>query len=424
MSVANKLNIIFYFPYKGTGGVSVLFLKTAKELSTNYNVFLVDFKDGYMGTRVPMNVNFIDIDTVKVYPINSIVILQSLPFWRINDFDKFSPETKFLFWNLHPKNFEYKLLDKGKSLLSKFLSLFLKFYKSKFQKCLIYFTETDSLFFMDYENYRSTKSFYPNINIKEKYLPCFTDEVSNKIYNTQAEPCILNFCWIGRIVDFKVHILIHTLERLNTITNLSFDFTIIGDGDKLEFIKAHFDKRNLNYKITFINEIPIEDVGEYLNNNCDLLFAMGLSALEGASRHIPTMLLDYSYFPINGSYKFKYLFEQEKYNLTSEINKESFDAFSSLETKLNNFKEDKYSIGQLCYDYWLNNHSSNIAIEKLETAIINSRSNKKDIEKLQLNRPDIFSILYYDIITYIYSLFRKNGHIIQLHGFRYPKSNI
>jgi hypothetical protein len=150
---------------------------------------------------------------------------------------------------------------------------------------------------------------------------------------------------------------------------------------------------------------------------------MGLSALEGASRHIPTILLDYSYFPINENYKFKYLFEQEKYNLASEINQKSFEAFSSLETKLNNFKEDKFSIGQLCYDYWLNNHSSNITIEQLETAIINSSSNKKDIEKLQLNRPDIFSILYYDIISFIYSLFRKKGQIIQLHGFRYPKSN-
>ena len=45
-----KKNLYFFFPYRGVGGVPVLFLRLANYLSNMnvYNIFLIDYEDGYM----------------------------------------------------------------------------------------------------------------------------------------------------------------------------------------------------------------------------------------------------------------------------------------------------------------------------------------------------------------------------------------
>ena len=62
------VNIIFYFPYRQIGGVSQLFLRLSAELSKDYKVHLVDFRDGAMAKLIPNGVNFIDFDEVISYP--------------------------------------------------------------------------------------------------------------------------------------------------------------------------------------------------------------------------------------------------------------------------------------------------------------------------------------------------------------------
>lgn len=428
MSVNSNPNIIFYFPYRGAGGVSVLFLELAKLLAPNYNVFLVDFKDGYMGSRIPLDVNFIDIEEVKQYPTNSIVILQSLPFWRITDFHKFSYSTRFFYWNLHPKNFCSITLPKNNSLIKKLvftpIAITERLYKKKYGECLNYFSSNDALFFMDFENYRSTQEIYPKVFVKEKYLPCFINAPKMlPIIDNVKET--FNFCWIGRIVDFKAHILVHTLMRLNKVdlTKINFKFYIVGDGDHLLFLKEQIDKFQLNFEVVFIGDLTLEEMEDFINNKCDLLFAMGLSSLEGASRKIPTILLDYSYSPIEGLYKFKYIYQQSNYNLTSEICKGSLEINSTFESEIEQFKENRDRIGENCYEYWLINHSGAKTLEVFKKAIIECQATKRGIIKLKLNKPDLFSVLYFDVIPFIYSFLRKKTSSLKLHGFRYPNSN-
>src|ERR1041385_1123793 len=101
----SETTILFYFPYRGVGGVSVLFLRMAPELRRTHDVHLVDFKDGYMGSRVPEGVGFIDFERVERYPERAVLVLQSLAPWNIVDTEKFPDQTRVLFWNLHPNNF-------------------------------------------------------------------------------------------------------------------------------------------------------------------------------------------------------------------------------------------------------------------------------------------------------------------------------
>ena len=49
-----KDHFVFCFPYRGSGGVPLLFLRLAKELSKqNYKITLIDYKDGFMTENIP-----------------------------------------------------------------------------------------------------------------------------------------------------------------------------------------------------------------------------------------------------------------------------------------------------------------------------------------------------------------------------------
>lgn len=427
MSANNIENVIFYFPYRNVGGVSILFLGFSKLLTFKFNVFLVDFRDGYIGSRVPEGVNFMDIEKVEKYPDNSVVVFQSVPPWRIKDLSKFTNNTSFFYWNLHPRNFEpfnVKFNTEGKNILHKFVLKALMtvqgYNKKKLKNVIRYFSESNALFFMDEENFLSTKNFFPDIDIKEKYLPCFLipDSAEKKFFSTKKT---YNFCWVGRIVDFKVHILNHLLERLSIFNPTDFDFyfTIIGTGDGIKTLQDHIANLNILYKINFIEDLPHEQLGHYLIQNCDVLFAMGLSALEGASRKIPTFLVDFSFSPIQFKYRFKYIFEQEKFNLGCQINDSHREADSSFESKILNVISSYESIADQCYNYWQSNHSGNKTVEIFKESLAFNTTSKSDIFLKRMNFPDLFTFLYFSMVRLRAS--RNIGK--KVHGFRYPLSN-
>ena len=96
-------NIIFYFPYKGIGGVSDLFIKLSELLSDKYNTYLIDYDDGAMSTNNKKS-SLLSVNSSKPFPKNSIVVFQSLLPWNIINHENFDDSIKVLFWNLHPYN--------------------------------------------------------------------------------------------------------------------------------------------------------------------------------------------------------------------------------------------------------------------------------------------------------------------------------
>ncbi|HQT24938.1 hypothetical protein [Daejeonella sp.] len=387
----------------------------------------MDFRDGYMGKRIPEGVGFIDIETVEKYPDNSVVVFQSVAPWRIKDLSKFTSKTSFFYWNLHPQNFvpfDVNFNTEGKNFVHKFVIKALMkvqhYNKVKLENVVQYFSGSNALFFMDEENFLTTKSFFPDINIKEKYLPCFLipDSSEKKVFYEKGK---YNFCWVGRIVDFKVNILNHLLERLSVFKSDDFDFyfTIIGTGDGIETLQNHIKALNTDFKINFIEDLPNEKLGNYLIENCDVLFAMGLSALEGASRKIPTFLVDFSFSPIQFNYRFKYIFEHEKFNLGCQINDSHREADSSLESKIGNVIRNYENIADQCYNYWQYNHSGYKTTEIFKESLAFNTTSKSDLFKKRLNFPDLFTFVFFSMVSVRAP--RNTGK--KVHGFRYPISN-
>lgn len=353
--------IILYFPYRGIGGVSLLFLRLSSCLARLRQVFLVDFHDGFMGKAVPEGVELVNFETVTHYPHDSVLVLQSLSPWNIRDVSKFDDNTRVLFWNLHPLNFypyvfSLHSANRWKALIAKLLLPLSFFRRRKLAKIIQYLSARRALVFMDGENYERTSAFFPRSIIRKRLLPILS-LAGNQ--SCKVPGCELQCCWIGRIVDFKVHILLHLIERLDEATSIAgpIHMTVVGDGECLEYLMAEAAIYK-NIKLTFVANVPPDKLDDFICNHVDVLFAMGTSALEGASRSVPTILLDYSYHPIKGFYRFKYIFEAADYSLAELIQEEChMEAVSTISDLLMKIRANNSAIRKSCYNYWLSNYS-------------------------------------------------------------------
>jgi len=407
----SRRNIILYFPYMKVGGVSLLFLRLAKVLREENNVYIVDFADGYMGSRTPEGVHFIDFKRVQSYPENAIVIIQSAIPWTFPDADKFNPNTRILFWNLHPNNlypyiFSTFSTNSTKRFFSRLLLPLSILRKRKLAMSIEYLISKNSLSFMDKENYTKTQEYYPNLNIPMQLLPVMTEQVEKIDLVGPRDP--LRCCWVGRIADFKVYVLEHLLKRLNEESTFAgrIVFTVIGQGDYINWLKEAVS-RFRNIDIVYIDELSPEHLGEYYKSKVDVLFAMGTSAIEGASRGIPTFLLDYSYGYINRTYKFSYIYSADGYCLGREIDDSMYEAESTLGEKLKALGSDFQNISQACYDYWLGNFSPEAVKDKFLSCIDDSGATIGEMRTKGFLESDFIS---YHLKKFRYSFSKRESH--------------
>lgn len=406
--------IIFYFPYKGIGGVSLLFQRLSGFLAKDRDVFLVDFRDGFMGKLVPDGVNFIDFELVSKYPENAILVIQSVAPWNIRDLHKFPPDTRVLFWTLHPLNlypfiFSLETSNYLKALIAHLLLPISFFRKRKMAKIVRYLVSRNSLIFMDGENYNTTAKFFSDTKIQKRLLPIFS--TPGRIMD-RAPGNVLRCCWIGRVVDFKVHILLHLIERLNAAVSKigPIEMIVVGDGEALEYLKKGLKKIHA-VQVKFLQNVPPVELDSFLNGNVDVLFAMGTSALEGASRAIPTFLLDYSFKPIKGIYRFRYLFDADDYSLAEEINTSHYEDVSSLEDNLLNLRSNFNAIGMKGYEYWQLHFSPQAILKEFPKYEASATATISEMKELGFLKADILSRSIKSGVR----KFKKN--IPSVHGF-------
>jgi hypothetical protein len=401
----SKLKICFYFPYHEVSGVPVLFFRMANQLAVSNNlikIYVIDYEDGSIAKNLIINCNitllpFVDGVTISP-PVDSVLVMQSiLPYSMRNEL-KILPNTKLFFWNLHPdcliptliplpylrdiqnRNFDvYRLL--ANSVYSSLFKNIRKFVEKAIAK--------KSLFFMDQSNVDKTAK-YLNLNIsKIDFLPVPALEStiikSNNLKNKEE----INFTWVGRLCDFKSHILIYTIKKLSMLAfneKIKIKYSIIGDG----LFKSEIQKlavKNEWFTVEMLGSMHPDNLDSYLLNNTDVLTGMGTSSLEGAKLGIPTILLDISYFPIQGDYKFRWLHHSINFDLAHDINQNDFAEGNSslneiLYDLLNNYKET--SIKSL--EYFSQNHEMKGVLENFISKINECEMKFSDINPSLLNK--------------------------------------
>ena len=99
------MKIVFCFPYRGVGGVPVLFLNLATYFAkeSRFDVYIVDFKDGYMAKNYDHE--YLTLITYgeknTLIPNDSVMIFQSMTPWSVFPNITIPAETKIIFWNLY-----------------------------------------------------------------------------------------------------------------------------------------------------------------------------------------------------------------------------------------------------------------------------------------------------------------------------------
>ena len=401
-------NIIFFYPSKIVGGAELLFARLAKYLKEKYNlnIFYIDYINGFVRNNPEFAyLNFIDYtdDKKTEIDINGYLITPISNIYRLTDYVNFNDNIKLFFWCIHPFNIihvmpENKVLLKCSSSMAKFLltHAFKNTFKI-FDTLLKYCTEKNSIYFMDYDNYITNKMLFEK-SVEENYLP-----VISITKTVLAQPNIIkkdeiNITVLGRLCKEKTTALINVLEQFNNLqTNKKKRLHIIGDGEYLNFVKSK-TKKTKNVEVLFAGTLTGDKLNNYLINNTDILFSMGMSALDGAALKLPVVLLPYSYSKIKNN-KFYFLFDSKKYSLGTNIDNYKKNGNLTLENIINLIinENKKAEIGNKCYEYYINNHSIEQVSKKLINALDCSKLTAKEYKEILKNTGKLIykkSIIY------------------------------
>jgi len=385
-----KKNLFLIFPYKGVGGVSVLFKRAAEWLvERNFSVKVIDYSDGFISKSLyNRNIEIINYDgpLIKI-PKDSICLMQSMTPWTIFKNIKFNNDTKIFFWNCHPNNLIPSIpifsnfFENNLTFKKLLINLFLSKYKNSSKTFLELLLKTESIAFMDDENIKNTRFFLDHKIRKFQKLPIpiFLSKETKEIKSVSKGT--LKLTWIGRIEDFKTKSLekvIDDLEKTIESSHKNIIFNVIGDGEDLQIIK----EKALNSGLTFnfFDYLNTDELNKFLKEDTDLLFAMGTSALEGGQCSIPTVLLDISHTKLKTNYKYKWLFETKNYNLGEVLHKKfSGSGTHDIKNIIENTILNKTKIGMQCREYVESNHSSEIVFKNLESFLNNSSLKWEDL---------------------------------------------
>ena len=367
-------------------------------------IYLIDYKDGAlnkltMDSEKIERIYFYDKKKVKV-PLNSVLVLQSLVPYTFRDELIISDEIKIFFWNLHPENlipniipvhFLNQIITSNYNFLKKTIDFFLAKRLNLLRKFIELCIDNQGLVFMDSSNLHNTCY---KLNLKKpnrvSFLPVPVSKSSKfkRKINTINKNKILSISWVGRVEGFKFSILfflLHELSAFCTKNNVKIHFNLIGDGKQLNEIKNLKLDYNL-MKIKFHGNLNYNDLINVLNENVDLAFAMGTSALDSANIGIPTLLVDYSFNKIK-NYKFRWIFDTQDFDLTHEIENNTYTGPSfSISEIINIYNSFKDELSLKSKNYVSNNHNIDNISKTFLKLVSNTKLEYGMIDKNLLNK--------------------------------------
>ncbi len=386
---AEPRSLTFFFPYREVSGVPMLFTRLAEYLSrhSGREINLVDYKDGAMAREVALNkhiqlIPFEDGSITKI-PEHSVLIFQSFLPTRFKNELLISPRTKILFWTLHQDNLIPVLLPipilreieiKSFWFYKSFVRLFAGKSLKNTLEVVSLLLENDALYFMDSSTLGKTNKYLFLRHQPNDFLPILAGEATDKKAKPQAHDQ-LNFGWIGRLCDFKSYILIYTIKRVFAYSQKEkrkVIYHIVGDGEFYNEVQ-NCVKENQYFQLRMHGAISPERLDSFLMSDVDVLTAMGTSVLEGAKLGIPSIVLDISYKPIKGDYRFRWIFETKDLDLAHQISEQDFSPGNkSLEDMIENILSQYSDLSDQSFEYFHQNHNISSVAQKLLDAVSES----------------------------------------------------
>ena len=375
MENLKKEKVVFYFPWKELSGGPFYLTKLADSLAEqeNYEVYYTDYKHGLCDDMLKnpavKKIEYKENDFVM--PFNEPITLITPVYWA-HKVPKIHSKSKIVFLNWH-----YCCISTLKST-----SGWSKYKLNKFLKLV---KKTNSCFFLDYSHLigQDTKK----IKFKDIIVPITLKEKNIVASKDIVDTGVINIGVLGRIDGDKVYSILNLIDNLiNLDINKIINLHIIGDGVHREFFEQEIARygyllRNINI---LMHGIMVKDeLNHFMANNIDILFAMGTSALEGAAIHLPTVIIPSNSHKFNNN-DYVWLHNSKKYCLgwfSTQISEMEIKTQTISEILDDIYIKDlKVEYGELDYEYYLKNHSSNV--NNFLFALNQSTLNYKQLNKM------------------------------------------
>lgn len=329
MSLMKRLHlsrITIYHPSKYLGGTEVLFSRVIELILSQgcQELCVIDYKDGILASKFRNSaVKYYDVedDNRRYLLEGALLIASARNINRVIDIclaNKVNVIRPF-FWLLHPSELYSGYCLGSSGIKKRYGYSALKYYLNilpgfiKFKKDVLFLNNNRNLWIMDEACLAESDWAFDLCLNKASILPLITNLDCNydtvKLEKINSSTSTFRLLVLSRLDDFKIYGIIKLINDLSLYNseNRCFELHIVGDGTGKEFLQSLCSNIS-NIKAIFHGYIE----NSHLNNvfseyDYDLFFAMGTSALEGACRGIPTVLLPSSDKPIvnrNDVYKF------------------------------------------------------------------------------------------------------------------------
>jgi hypothetical protein len=357
-------SFVFMFPVLNSslsGGLNLIFRLMVKlSEQGGSNLKLMDYQGGLLKKMLDANGiehEFIDISTTNfqnaiteddvVFGLNNDIFLYPLIFKnnpRVLIFDVFPP-----FWS-RLRVFKYL----GLGWLDRFV----------IDKLVNNLINRNGLVVMeDISNHYITKYLQPSAR------PCEIVAVSldfRKKSNCKGrvESKHINYCYMGRSIDWKVSPLARFLNDLDDVSDEVKPVLHIVCTDIIEFKKLlslYLTKKSINnVEIMYYENLNEKELDDLFLAKVDVGLGMGTAALEFSSRNLPTVLLDFSVQHITNNYKYKWIFQVKNKTLGIDLNstygKERYGEGQPLPMIINDILKSYDHVAEHCYTYSIENH--------------------------------------------------------------------
>lgn len=321
--------LTFFFPYRAPSGVASLFARLAREIVTRGRpVRLIDYPDGAMarlagaGNGIEL-VPFARESRIDIGPADTLVLQAEMP-WKWRRQLCVHPGTKLIEWQMHAHNLVPPLFPLGgmRSATipgeSGIAGRLLRESRRRIVREFVHLAvRKRSLFFQDRPGLAATENFLGGtipvpillpVPVAVPAAPPRVDRIVRDAWHV---------AWVGRLYDFKIHILLHTLrqfQRLARAEGRRVVFHLVGNGPE-EGRLARLDVGADAVRIVRHGDLSGAQLEELLRTRVDLMTAMGTAALEGAALGLPTILLDPALAAVPADYRFRWLFEADGFEV-------------------------------------------------------------------------------------------------------------
>ena len=345
--------LVFFFPWREVSGGPFYLARLANGIAKRnlYEVYYTDYPNGLCDSLLEEKnikvLRFHDEMHFEIFPEEPIILV--IPEYWAHVMPKMHPQSQIVFFNWH--NECIPVLQRDWCASDAYIEKFLELVR-----------QTSSVFFCDKTHWLAHER--GDINAPERYVPIAIPARKQTAQPKLIRENVRNIAVLGRLCQDKIYAVLDLMDNIIALRDRVYtNVYVIGEGDHEDLL---FNRKFPDYiKIIRCGTMDIKSVITLLTKKVDILFAMGTSVLDGASIRLPAVVIPNDMEPFQCD-RYPYLFESKGYALgwyPDQIDDLDMETHTVEEIFCDIYQEHRKSeIGELCYEYYVQNHQDNVPL--------------------------------------------------------------